>query len=221
MRLRLVVAVAAIGAMTLVAVVPAQAARRQHIPLSGNAPGSVGCSVRVWVTFSPRMSDAAAPKAMKARGTFFDCTASYPGVAIQGRLGNVRKGGQVEAFTESPVNCPGTPSAGAAFSITWKGTFNGTYLGSSLSGRANFSLTTVGPPTGGAGETEVTNGAGDVGFSLPAQADVAGSFQNPLATPSAEGQLYTSYTQAQMNTMCAAKKGIHKLEFQGSVNLGS
>lgn len=221
MKLRLAVAMAAVGAMSAVAVVPAQAAHRQHIPLAGSAPGSVSCSVKVWVTYSPRMSDTAAPKTMKARGTFSNCSATYPGVAVQGRLGNVHKGGQVEAFTESPVNCAGTPSTGTAFSITWKGTFNGTYQGGAFSGRANFSGSTVGPPTGGTGETEVTNGAGDVGFNLPAQAGVAGSFQNPLVTPSAEGQLYTSYTRAQMNTMCASKKGIHKLEFQGSVNLGS
>lgn len=221
MRLRLVVTLATAGTAALLVVAPAaQAGPRVRTPhFAGFAPGTVSCTATVTVRFSPAMTNARVPNNVKALGTFKSCTASTSGVVVTGVLGKLAKGYVSTAFTQSPLNCSGSPSAGSDFTITWRGTFSGMVGSLTFSGRALFDPSNIEPATDTPGETETTNGAGDAGITLPAQAVTGGSFQNQIDHPSASGAMYSQYTPAQLASMCAGS-GIKMLKFVGTVDLG-
>jgi len=218
MRVRFLAAVVTISVLTLMAASSAQA---RNVHYSGAAPGSVSCSLTVTVAFKPAMTNSVASTKVTAKGTFSQCTPSDSAVTVSGKLTSAGQGGDVTAFTQSPLNCSSSPSSGSNFTISWKGTFNGSVGDQTFSGRAKYFGTTVEPAQSTPGETESSNGSGDAGITLPADAVTAGSFQaNTPTPPTASGSLYTQYSAAQISSMCTAG-GVKSLTFTGSVSLGT
>jgi len=192
--------VVAVMPLALIAVAtsgPASAATK----FSGNAPGTVSCSVITGkVSFKPPLKLTSGGTTIKAKGAFSACHASNPAVSItSGKFKAVIAG----SATQGCAGLAGGTNS-ETFTVKWKGDYNGT--------KAKFTATTIVVK----GSTIVTNGAGDEGFELPNPSHepngttTTGSF---ATVSSAESFAYTTETAGAFSAACGP--GIH------SVILGS
>ncbi len=191
--------------LALVAIATSGPASAKTTKFSGNAPGTVSCSVITGkVSFKPPLKLTSGGTTIKAKGAFSVCHASNPSVAIT-------SGKFKAAITGSATpGCAGLAggTASESFTVKWKGDYNGT--------KAKFTASTIVVK----GSTIVTNGAGDEGFELPNPSNepngttTSGSF---AGVSSSESFAYTTETASAFSAACGP--GIHSVIIgSGSLN---
>ena len=205
--------IAAAGLMAVggiaVAASPASA-RGGHF--TGNAPGSVTCSMAVRVKFLPRHDEFPGSRKRSPESSM----GAQPAIRLSPSRRACSRG--TGAFGQSALNC-GNPVIGpTSFSVTWKGKFNGPVGGGlTFTGKATYLPSVISLSS----ESMVTNVAGDAGLALPGAGNtstVDQSFSAPGPTGSS-GVLYTAETPAALATMCSSS-GIHILSMTGTVTIG-
>ena len=172
---------------------------------TGAAPGSVRCTLSVAVSFSPRLiKSGGGTNPSLVTGHVSSCATSNSAVTI--------KGGVVTgSFSQGPFSC--TPlasvSAPATLDIAWKGTVKGSVSGTTYTGKASFSPSTVSYGGGAPGLN---------GFSMPGNlktSDVTGSFAG-LSTATA-----TVLTDLpKLHSICR-HRGIRSLTMSGTITVGT
>src|SRR5215469_2993935 len=111
----------------------------------GAAPPSVSCSVTVGLHFIPAITRAnPTPRMTKVNGIVSPCVATTHGIGFTGKAHITPNMGN--PFNPNPGFCGGGGSGGA-FSIGWKGTFNGSIGAQQYTGTAHFVPSVVGPET--------------------------------------------------------------------------
>lgn len=161
---------------------------------SGPGPGQVTCSITAKVSFSPPLTSSGGGTTSRVKGELTNCVATTPGLSItSGKLTGAFAGPGTGCAALGTGDIPATVSAG------WKGQYNPP--DDSFYGKASLTDSTVTI----AGEQEVTNGMGDVGFVVPGignAADTSGSFA--AAGPNgASATLYSGQTASQLSTLCS------------------
>jgi alpha-tubulin suppressor-like RCC1 family protein len=181
-------------------------------PYRGDAPGSVTCTLRATVSFSPRLTGSGGgtnPSAV--RGHLSHCSTSDSVVKItRGVLtGSFAPGNHPSCTSLSDLTTPAT------FSIGWKGFVDGVVGTTTYGGRAALTPSAV----SSASERLSTVGGGDLQLVAPANqngAAVTGSFAG-----GASATAFTNVTPGFVAARCASNgKGFRTVNLEGTVTVG-
>ncbi len=138
-RLSRFTAILSVFVVVLAMASPAGARTPKPPKFSGAAPGSVSCSVSAKVSFSPRLTDTGGGTGASAvRAKLSGCHPSNSAVTI--------KSAKVTgSFSSSPLSCVtlGSTSASPKLTVVWKGNLTGSAGGTTYSGKAKFTSTSV------------------------------------------------------------------------------
>jgi len=177
----------------------------------GAAPGSVTCSFLGKISFSPALKTSGGGTGpSKISGTTLSCTTTDTAVSVSG--GKIKG-----SFASSPLICAG-PSAvltSATLKTTLKGSVNGVIGGTTYSGKAKFSPSTV--TYSGA---DFVDSVGGQGLAMPGSGDsssVSGSFGD--AGP--KGSLAVFQILGGISAGCGSPKGIKNAVIVGTIIEGS
>ena len=147
---------------------------------SGALPGIVTCNVSAKLKFSPPLTPAGGgTNASKIKGTLSGCAPSNSVIDI--------KSAKIKgSFASSPISCTTLSDTGSAptFTVTWKGTVNGTLDGATYGGNGHFSKSSA---SGGAVSGSFA-GSLDLNIGVPSNlatlCDASGGLKTLTATGS-------------------------------------
>jgi hypothetical protein len=178
-------------------------------PFSGAATGKVTCSApKITIKFSPKMTLTSGGTTITAKGVLKGCATSGS------NIGTVKTGKITSTFSGTGGGCAGLASGTVTpetFTISWKGTKT------TANGKATLTDTTATIH----GAAPATNGAGDVGFTLPNPAappgsSSSGSFAGAINNSSS---VFSNLTTSALTAKCS-KPGLSTLKItSGAITL--
>jgi virginiamycin B lyase len=195
---------------------PAIAASAHDATLSrytGPAPGSVSCQFEAKVSFSrPLTASGGGGNPSKVKGRLESCISSDSAVII--RSGRIT-GSFASGFG---TGCIWDGNQAGTFSISWRGSVDGSVGATAYQGRASFTPSVVSY----GGEQLLTDSSGDDGFALP------GSTNSTTATGSFPGSsmddrmatAYSSLTPSAIAAACRERHGFRSLTLTGAITIG-
>jgi len=190
------------------------AASAKTPPFTGNATGSVTCSMSAKIKFPGGLKLSSGPSQGPIKASFSSCTvngSSVPETIVKGKGSGSFSG--TSGGCASLASTSATDATVLSMTIKWKGTYNG--------GKAHFaenSVTINGATTG-------TDASGNVTFTVPSTDDIAGgnggnvtgSFTASNITT--QSTLDTGQSTNTFGSECASKHGIKKLDVTGTITI--